>query len=136
VETKPEKVTLEKRILDVLKDKIGQEVSVKELAAILNTNERSLRRVLRKMRETMPDKFTCIRSAGKLTYVFGATPEQIEEIKKKFEAKKAPKRKKEAVTEVPIEGETKEVELLEEELPEEEEEEETEEKKVEKILEG
>jgi plasmid maintenance system antidote protein VapI len=136
VEKKPERVTLEKRILDVLKDRVGQEVSVKELAAILNTNERSLRRVLRKMRETMPDKLTFIKSAGKLTYVFGATPEQIEEIKKKFEAKKAPKRKREAVTEVPIQGETKEVELLEEELPEEEGEEETEEKKIERILEG
>jgi AraC-like DNA-binding protein len=136
VERKPERVTLEKRILDVLKDKVGQEVSVKELAAILNTNERSLRRVLRKMRETMPDKLTFIKSAGKLTYVFGATTEQIEEIKKKFEAKKAPKRKKEVVTEVPVEGEEKEVELLEEELPEEEEKKESEEEKVEKILQG
>jgi malonyl CoA-acyl carrier protein transacylase len=121
--------TLESRVLEVLKANVGKELSVKEIAVAVNVNERSLRRVLRKLRNAMPDKLAFFKAGAKTTYIYGGTPEQIEQAKKKA-SEAAPKRKrarKKAVAEAPTAEAAKpegEVELLEEEVPTEEESEE------------
>jgi len=137
--TKTGRVTIHERILDILKNKVGEQVSVKELAFMLNVSERSVRRIMRKIRAAFPEQLTYMKSGGRLVYIFGATPEQSEELKKKLETKRAQKRKRETEIETSTEIELKEVELLEEEIPEEEleeeAEEESEEEKLKKILE-